>query len=209
MFWLEKIKTGHSFIFSAFFHLFIVAILLKIFSSENSNLNFVPALQPVAVMSGSEFEAIKKKFSKNNKKATISKLSKTGDIALSNPEQVESKKGSKNSNLKDGLNLNLKTKESANYDNGYLNIIANKLEQSKSYISMASAPSDVKTKIMMKVKLDENGKLSSYKIIKNSSYNFFNKAAIKILELSAPFPKPPVNFKNALEFDIPIFFDTI
>ncbi len=207
MYWLDKIKTYHSFAASALFHILIVAILLKIFSSENSNLNFASQVQPVAVISGSEFESIKTKFFKKNKKSIVTKLDKTSNMVLSQNETQERRKGSKDSNLKDGLNLNLSAKNGKNYNNSYVNLIANKIEQNKSYISMSLAPEDIKTKVMLKVKLDKNGSLNSYKIVENSNYNFFNKAAIKILELSAPFPKPPSD--SILEFNIPILFDTV
>jgi TonB family protein len=207
MVWFDKVKTYHSFIFSAVFHLLIVALLLKIFS-ENSEFNLVPEIQPVAVISGSDFEAIKAKFFKHKKKSIATQVSKVADIALNQEVQKEKQKGSKKSDLKNGLNLDLDTKTAKDYNNSYVNIIANKIEQNKSYISMSSAPNDIRTEVVLKVVLDSGGKLVSYKFAKKCDYNFFNKAAVRILEMSAPFPAPSTKLAS-LEFDIPIFFDTI
>jgi TonB family protein len=198
-------KLG-SFVFSATIHLIVVILLLELFSSKDSKFSAISKIQPVAVISGSQFSAIKAKFFKNKKKTVNRILDKTAQAPMAKNNIQERQKGSRESKLKNGLTINATSTGQKNYNNSYLNIIANKLEQNKSYIAMSSAP-DAKARVMLRVILDVNGRLSSYKVVENSRYSFFNKAAVKILELSSPFPKPPSDLGPSPEFIVPILFD--
>jgi TonB family protein len=195
MFLVQKIKTYHSFIISALFHMLILAAIFNIFSNK-ADLNNIVEINPVAIISGSQFAKITKSFNRNDDSSSF--------------QTSQLRKGSNKSAMINGVISNLAPKKSDNYDNSYLNLVAHKIEQHKSYISMFSAPSGIKSEVIFKVKLDESGELDSYKMVQSSNYGFFNKAAIKILKISSPFPKPPLkNGSRSAELTIPIVFDTI
>ena len=193
-------------------HSAVLLLLFKIFNAVNIKIDSKPnIIEPVAVISGAEFNSIKSKFSQENhkKSSNISQNNSKNNKTTKSTQQINQRKGSSKSNLNHGLDLDLASKNAKNYDNSYLNIVANKLDQTKSHINMIRAPSNVKAEIMLKVELAQNGELNSYKIIQNSNYNFFNKAAVKILKMAAPFPAPPMeNLQNSLECVVPIVFDT-
>ncbi len=195
MLFFKKINIFQPLIASALLHLLLLLFIFNIFSTK-SNLSNIVEIKPIAVISGSQFAKISSDFVKQTKGST--KISP--NIA----------KGSEQSSFKNGVISNKKFQKSDNYDNSYLNIVANQIERNKSYISMFSAPSGVKSKVVFKIKLNESGELSSYKIVENSGYSFFNKAAVRILKLSAPFPAPPSEVaQNNAEITVPIVFDTI
>mgnify|MGYP003705875111 CR=1 FL=1 len=192
---LKQVNIFQPFIASALLHMLLLLFIFNVFSNK-SNFDNMLEIKPIAVISGSQFNKISNDF-----------IKKANGPARISPNIA---KGSEKSLLKSGVISSAKTQKSNDYDNSYLNVVANQIEQNKSYISMFSAPSGVESKVVFKIKLDKSGGLSSYNIIENSGYSFFNKAAVKILKLSAPFPAPPFEAgQNSAEITIPIIFNTI
>ena len=191
-------------VFSVAIHLLIAVGLFGVFAGLK--ITSTSQLASVSVISGDTFKKIKNNFkSKESKYVPVGKNSTIKKIAAN--EAISQKIGSKNSISDKGLQM--ESSNSNNIDNGYVNILANQLKMQKSLIDLESAPNGVKTTVIVKMRLDKSGNLSSYELIKESDNIFFDKVAKKIVKLASPFPKPPIKIaSSSLEFIVPIFFDT-
>jgi TonB family protein len=208
--YLEKLKTLSCTIFSFTTHLIIIFGLFNVVS--NLKLQNPAQISSVSVISGDNFKELTNDNSLKNTKINPPILKKkiSAKKQASSAAATNHKIGSKDSINDSGLEMDLANKNNDSINNSYVNILANKLESQKSQISLEAAPNNIQTKVVVKMKLDKNGNLTSYKIVEESSSIFFDKVAKKVVKYAAPFPKPPTQIVNSsLEFVVPIFFDTI
>jgi TonB family protein len=177
-------------------HFFIILAIFGFFSLNNTAQNIEFA--PLTIMSSQEFKELN-----NNKKIYANKLEQKNILSKNSANS-----SSADISNKDNLENNSQNINSEQLSNSYVNLIANELERRKSRFSMALAPDNVKTAVIFKVKLDQEGNLQSFKISKNSGYDFFDKLAEKILTCKKSFPIPPKEIASmGLEISIPIIFD--
>jgi outer membrane biosynthesis protein TonB len=174
---------------SLLFHILILSSLFFSFS-KNSTQEFTH-LQMISL---SNFDKISKSkvSSENGKENKVNHASKAGQ-----GKKMKSSSSQQKSSQQNQLN-------------SYVNAIASELDLRKSRFSMANAPENIKTTVIFKIKLDQNGNLVKFEFIKNSGYDFFDKIAEKILTYKSNFPAPPQEFaETSLEFSIPIIFDSL
>lgn len=195
---------------STLLHLLVLSILFFYFSHTSPEVANHSNMLHITVVSGSEAKttsnAINHQLLQKDKVIRRKKSNLAGDIQQS--RQKNQKLGNQNSQNQQGAHINLSENGDQQSNVTYGHMIASQIEKNKSHINMDYAPSNVKNEIILKITLDMEGNLSSYKIVKHSDHRFFDKAAKKIIQISSPFPTPPLNLLNSLEFTVPIRFDT-
>ena len=192
---IKKLNINPSFAFSAVFHAVIFALIFGSFSGKMSSSasQFIPIGLEIADFKAGSME--KRVRSKNSSKKLVEKQSINGESFVKNEESGNSEAVQKSRILK---------------YNSYVQLIAHELERRKSRFNMDNAPEDMKVTVVFEVNLDESGKMTSYKVVKNSGNKFFDNVAERIITANNNFPAPPAEIKSmGLKFSIPIIFDSL
>jgi len=91
--------------------------------------------------------------------------------------------------------------------NDYFDMLRLKIESNKKYPDTARLRY-VEGRVRIQFMIAKDGRISDLKIVKPARHNSLNKAALKAVRDSAPFPVPPSNlFKEALKIEITIVFE--
>jgi protein TonB len=92
-------------------------------------------------------------------------------------------------------------------DDSYASSLLVWLERHKTY-PKAAIRSRIEGNVIVQFRIDHEGKLLDYKIIKDSGSEVLDQAVVKMLTRASPFPQVPSHYNEEdLRFTIPISFD--
>ena len=190
-----------AFICSASFHALCLLMIFYIALDKSSSDDF-------EIPNYNEFNKIlTKDDSKNHKRIEKKELQKK-DNPIINKDSSDIIQKQESNPSETSTTTNNQSEVTSSLNSEYVNLIAYKLNKYKSRFSMANAPNKSGT-VVFRVILDESGKIKSYKLLKSSNHDFFDKIAEKIITSASSFPAPPKEIVSlGLEFNVPIVFDT-
>jgi len=89
----------------------------------------------------------------------------------------------------------------------YYDMVRMKIEQNKQYPERSKVCHQ-QGRVIVSFIIDQQGRLSSLRIVKGSRFNALDRAALEAVRKSAPFSEPPVAlFKKPLHLELTILFE--